>query len=994
MSFVTPLHVRTGYSLLRGTCRPRRLGGIAAALGHSHLAITDVNGLYGVTVFARAMRDVGIRPLFGAELLFGGESIIALICSETGYANLCRIISKLHCDKDFSLTPDVAAACEGLHLIVDSTDLAGDLQSCGAPADALWMGIDPCTQSDSHIRLLLDAAGRLGIRTVATGKAFMAAADEMDIARLMAAIRLRKTWDTVEATDLPHPSAYLRGACDLAARCRDIPMAAENNRLIVESCSNFSLLPRPAVFPAFDCPQGLSPREYLRNQCEKGIQWRYGPGRPSGLPGRMTLELDLIERKGFAEYFLVVQDIVSYARNRGIPVAGRGSGASSLVAYVLGITNVCPLTYDIPFERFLNEGRQDFPDLDLDFCWRIRDEVIDYAFGRWGRDHAAMVCTYNTFQPRSALRETAKVMGLSDDQISNADTFADSHDPRTQQILSLANRIAHLPRNLSVHPGGIVMSPRPMDIYAPMEMSEKGVVITQYDKNAIEDMGLVKLDILGNRSLSTIRCTTDLIASRHGVQIDAETLTHDDPATIRTLQAANTVGCNQLESPAMRHLLRAMQPGDIRDVMKALALIRPGAASLGMKETFIRRQRGLETFEISMPVLQEVLGQSNGVMLYEDDVMLVTEALLGTTRAEADRFRKSVQKCQDDDERLRLSEEFIGRCKQRGVPVSLAKDMWVQMAKFNAYSFCRAHAGSYARLAWAVAYLKTHYPLEFWTGAMNNNQSMYHPRLYVEQARREGVRFRLPDVNRSDEEFMIDDDAIRVGFNRIAGLGPAGCEAICDTRQRRRFAGLTDLVRRTHMGKKEARSLVLCGACDCFGVLRPALMMELALCERSRVDVGPEQASLIAAEPTLPEVRDYSPARKYIDERSLLGISVRGHLMGVFRGELDSAVTCDSRDLRHLVGKRVRIAGLLEAMRTAGTQGGKDVMFMSLDDEYGLFEVTVFADSRKRSPRTFEHYGPYVVSGRVQEQFDTITVTADRITLWNPRDSELLAIEA
>ena len=532
-----------------------------------------------------------------------------------------------------------------------------------------------------------------------------------------------------------------------------------------------------------------------------------------------------------------------------------------------------------------------------------------------------------------------------------------------------------MPHNLSVHPGGVVITPKPIDRYAPVQTAAKGVPIVQFDKDGVEDAGLVKLDLLGNRSLSTIRYTCDLVHSSHGRRIELESLPPHDAATLRTLQTAATVGCNQIESPAMRHLLRAMQPEGVEDLMQALALIRPGAASIGMKDTFIRRHRGLEPIPPGHPAVDRLLKETVGVMLYEDDVMRVAAALLGVPLAAADRFRKAVQKCRDDDPRRELSERFLAACRRRSVSDAYAKSIWVQMAKFNAYSFCRAHAASYAQLAYALAYLKTHFAPEFWVAALNNNQSMYHPRVYVEQAKRAGVRFRLPDVNRSDVEFRLDGPSVRVGFNRVAGLGPAAVEALLDARRHKPFEGLSDCLYRSGLGFDEARALVLCGAFDAFGRRRSGLMMELELFFSSGLRRRPHEATLLAPVAAVPAALcEYGERRLYMDERRILGISVRGHLMELYRPQLAGQVDADSRDLPRREGRRVRIAGLLEAFRVAEMRHGGDVTFLTLDDEYGLFEVLLVAKAAGRG--VCASYGPHIIEGTVREQHGTVTVAA------------------
>jgi len=991
---ITPLHVWSGYSPMRGPVPLGRLVERAAELGHARLALTDTNNLYGAVRFWHLATEAGLRPIIGAELRDDRHVAVALVAEQRGYENLCRLLTTIHRREpvDLLALEDLAERCEGLYLLVEDAAFSAALIAAGVHPSRVFLGIDPGAQSPEHVRRLVRAAAQQSLPPAAMGKAMFAQPGEYELVRLLAAIRRGETFDSLPAGALPHAGAFLRRGRRMARGLADFPEAARNNRRLAEECSAFRLLPRAPVFPTFPPPDGRQPHAYLRHLCREGIRRRYGSGSPA-VEARLETELDLIRRRGFSEYFLVVWDIVQYARRQRAPVAGRGSGASSLVAYLLGITNVCPLAFEIPFERFLNEQRADFPDLDVDFCWRIRDEVIDYALRRWGADRAAMVCTHNTFQERSAFRETAKAFGMSDDQISRLDE-SDLSDGgsagRLGRIAALSRRLRGLLHNLSVHPGGIVIAPDGLDRHVPVQPAPKGVLITQYDKDGVKDVGLVKLDLLGNRSLSTLRCTCDLIARHRGRRIDVEALPHDDLATLSMLRIADTVGCNQIESPGMRHLLLALQPDRIRELMKALALIRPGAASIGMKETFIRRRRGLEPVPAGHPAVDELLAGTHGVMLYEDDVMLVAAAMLGAPLPRADRFRKAVQKCRTDAERLALSREFLAGCEAHGVDRGYAESMWVQMAKFNHYSFCRAHAASYAVLAYASAYLKAHYPLEYWAACLNNNQSMYHPRVYVEEAKRMGVRFALPDVNRSETEFSIDAGVpgrpvLRTGFSRLRGLGPATVEAILSARDRRPFDGLTDCLARTRIGRDEARALVQCGAFDFTGRKRPTLMMELNLFFSLRPHRPVSQGELLPARPTVPEApNDYSPTRKYTEERKILGISVREHIMTLYRPAVGGQVTADSRHLPHRLGKPVRLAGVLEARRTARTRNGRTMMFATLDDEYGLFEATVFPNTYA-AVGALDRYGPYLIAGTVDEQYGSVTITANEVSLYTSR---------
>ncbi|MFP4354847.1 MAG: DNA polymerase III subunit alpha [Phycisphaerae bacterium] len=996
---ITPLQSRSGFSLLRGTAGPEELVRRAADLGHRRLAMTDVNSLAGAPRFHHAAVEADIEPIIGAELRTGEISAVALVRDPVGYQNLCLLLTQIQCgDSDLYRCPfdapdgrsawpgwveSIPAAAEGIEWVFEDLRLVEHLRQRGLAETQIWLGIDPPTQRARTLRDLLDCAERTALPLVALGRALLRDADDLQTARLLAAIGTRTTIDNVPDDQMPSLRATLRAPQTLAEQLAPWPEAVRNNQRLSGRCAGYRLLPRRATFPRFACPDGLDAPTYLRRLCQEGLLRRYRNRPPFGAEQRLQRELGLIEKLGFSGYFLIVRDIVQFARRQDVPVAGRGSGASSIVAYLLGITNVCPIHYDIPFERFLHEQREDFPDLDIDFCWRIRDDVIDYAFRRWGRDHTAMVSTHNCFQPRSAFRETAKATGLSDAQISRMIETGRDPDNLAGRINRLARRITGLPHLLSVHPGGIVITPGRIDRHVPLVPAAKGVLITQMDKNGVEDINLVKLDLLGNRNLSTVRAAGDLIRRRHNVRIDIEQVPPDDPGTIETLCRGDTIGCNQLESPAMRHLLAMMQPRDTRDVMKILALIRPGAASIGMKEVFIRRHRGLENVPPAPEAVEQILGPTCGVMLYEDDVMLVAAAMLDCDLAEADRFRKAVQKCPDDTARLALSRQFLARCVDNGIDLDYAKSIWVQMAKYNAYSFCRAHAASYAQLAYAGAYLKTHFPVEFWTACLNNNQSMYPHRLYLEQAKRDGVRFAAPDVNRSEADFCIDDGRVRIGLNFIDTIGPVGVETILSQRQSNGpYDGLTDLLLRTQMGKAEARSLILSGACDSFGRNRPTLMIELNLFARFKPACRPGGPMLLNSRPVIPDAPDdYSPAEQYIQQRDVLGMTPGAHILSWYRPQLAGRVDTVSTDLPDRIGHGVRIAGMIEARRTTPTSRGEVMTFLTLDDEFGTFEVTIFPDLRDRLRCDLNRYGPYLVEGRIESQYGALSLRATRLDL-------------
>lgn len=841
--------VHSYYSLLRGASSLAALIDRAKELGLRSLALADDEALYGAVEFWKLCRDAGIRPVLGAMI----DGRVWLVENQTGYANLCRLITAKKCSRTHEDTT-------GLKLV----------------------------ERPRH--------------------AYFARPEDWKVHKLLAAIRENLLWAHVEG--LESPDAFLRA--------EEVPFETDWN-----------FLPAKKIFPKFAGD--------LRELCRAGLAWRYSSNPPIE---RLNRELEIIEKLGFADYFLVVHDIVRHSRERGVPVAGRGSGASSVVSYVLGISNVDPIDFDLPFERFLHEGRADFPDIDVDFCWRIRDDILAYVFERF--PDVAMVSTHITFQRRSAFREAAKVFGFSDEQVS-ALQRGRVRIPEMPRLLAAADSILDFPRHLSVHPGGIVLRP---DGVAPMQPAEKGVIVTQYDKDSVELAGLVKIDLLGNRALSTIRETVDIVERTTGERIDTERLPVD-AKTLALVQEGRTLGCNQLESPAMRALLRMMRPVGPKGLMQALALIRPGAASMGMKERFVRRARGLEAWTPN-----GLFDDTHGIMLYEDDAMIAAAALAGCTLAEGDRFRRRVQKLKTDEERLAVSKEFLDRCADR----ELAKLMWIQMAKFNEFSFCRAHAASYGVLAWASAWLAAHRPVAHWVGALNNNQGLYDARVYLEQAKREGIRVLLPCVQKSGVEFKEEGGAIRVGLNRIFGLERREMDAIFAERP---FESLGDLLIRINISRPSMRNLILCGAMDWTGIPRPRLLMMARSGLRDT-----------------PEIRDFTEEEKFARELEILGLSARRHILSYLATERGT----DSRDLERLVGRRVRLTGIMATSRLTVTAREEPMEFLTLEDEHGLFEVVLF-------PRTFLRYrsligtlGPYEVEGRVEGRHDVIAVNAERIT--------------
>jgi len=699
----------------------------------------------------------------------------------------------------------------------------------------------------------------------------------------------------------------------------------------------------------------------------------------------------------------VVAEISDEARRRNYGIALRGSAGNSLVCYLLGITDVNPLRFGLPMERFLHAGRVDLPDIDLDFDWRIRDAMIAWVFERFGLEHTAMISSHSFLQPRAAFRESAKANGLSTEQVS---TLLETLDERVEtlgepvcggplgrvpksfpleperwpRILEDARRLLGRPHHLSVHPGGVVLTPEPVENYAPLQRAPKGVVITQFEKDAAEHVGLVKIDLLGNRALSAVTEARRL-AQNLSDELSPLPCTQgrgvlpadeDDPQTVELLQRGNTLGVNQLESPAMRHLLTQMQPRGLVDVIQALALIRPGAATIGCKELFVRRRRGVEPVQFEHPSLEPVLGETCGLMLYEDDALAVVQALTNCSATEADRWRKQITKCVDDAEALTLSRAFLQACQQNGVARPTAESLWVQLAKFNAYSFCKSHAVSYGLIAWEGARRKAHQPLVFWTAALNNNQGMYPRRVYIEAIKRAGIAVLLPCVNRSGREFTIENGGIRTGLAVIAGLQEEAREAMLAEREKHGpYRDLADFRRRIQPGPEALARLIRCGAFDFTGRSRPALFLEADLREQQPGD------GLFGAGPALDwSPADYDVERRLRDEWELLGFVVGPPMASLFCSLLPSGLVHSTALAQH-IGRHVCAAGVVATARHAPTKRGENMQFVTLEDAEGLFEVTLFPGTCP--PVAYLSIGPYLVEGIVEDQYGVITITAMRI---------------
>ncbi len=998
-SFSAPLVLRSNHSLLAGTASVERIVGRARRLGLPHLALTDRNNLYGALPFYQLARDAGIQPILGAEVTAAGQRAILLARNRTGYAHLCTILTRRNLDPAFSLQDALAQFQDGLHILTEDISLAEALAE-RVERGRLWLLLAFPGRPVGRWHALCRAADELDLPLAASPDVYFLDPDEYPVHQTLAAVRENTTVAKLRPQQVAHPESVFLPPQRARQVFQAYPTALANARAIAEDCTLDLDLGTP-IFPHYQLPDGETPQSHLRRLCNEGLRRRYRPVTRQARQ-RLAHELEVIDALGFTEYFIFVWEILAFARERGIPTVGRGSGASSIVSYVLGITQADPIACDIPFERFLHMQRADCPDLDVDLCWIKRDQLIESIYRRYGADRVAMVSTHNTFRLRSAFRDAAKAFGLPNDvvnrmskrlshdgggtvrqavQRAGVDRFTAASGTTLDAIAETAERIRGFPRHLGIHCGGLVIGDKPLENYVPLERATKGIVVTQYEKDAIEDIGLVKMDFLGNHGLTIRDEAVRLVRQTRGVELDVDAVPDDDSKTARLLAEARTLSCCQLESPAMRNLLRMLRVRSVKELMQALALIRPAPASCGMKEQFVRRKRGLDDWAPPHPSLEGVLDDTYGIMLYEDDAMRVAAAMADVSREEGDLLRRAIAKGDSPQALAEVSRTFLEKAIANGVPSEVAEETWLQMAKFNSYSFCKAHAASYAILAYHLAWLKAHYPLEFMTAVLNHQWGMYPKRVHLEEAKRLGLEVRLPCANRSQKEFAVEEGAIRIGLGQVRDLTERAIESLLNERQRRLFDSLADFLTRVPIAEGEAENLVLCGAFDFAVRNRPELVLELKTTYAARREQANQDGLGLRAAPAFPppRLRAYSREQRLACELDLLGLSVGEHPMAALRPWLAERGIVDSAALPRRVGQRVRAAGVVAATRSTTTRKGEPMRFITLEDETGIFEVTLFPRTCRRYSRVVDTYGPYLVEGTVEDQYGALTVNARRL---------------
>ncbi|HUW64161.1 MAG TPA: DNA polymerase III subunit alpha [Spirochaetia bacterium] len=1002
------LHVHSPYSFMDGASAVENLVQQAAGAGMSALALTDHNNVSAAVRFARLAGQAGIKPIQGAEVSTGGHHLTLLARDARGYANLCGLLTRAHLDHPRGQPQSDWHHLTAYHagIIALSGCRKGEIPSLilrrryTQAAEAakryrdLW-GKDfylelpetllPGSRFLNH--RLVELGQTLGIPVVATNNVHYARPQDFPVHDLLTCVRLKVPVEEVHPARPLNGENYLKSGAEMAQFLAWCPQALENTLEIAARCE--PVLQIQDRYPDFPLPIGQTADTFLRELVRQGAQKRYGR-LTHVIRERLQKELLVIEKLGFAGYFLVAWDVVNYARGRSIRCAGRGSAGASAVAYCLFLSEVDPIARNLIFERFLSLERAEKPDIDLDFDSRHRDQVTRYVYEKYGEERVASVATYSTYQARSAVRDLGPVLGYPPQEIDalaksmpyiRADQIIPAledfpelrrgpwREERYRRLFDFCSCIAGFPRFLGTHLGGLIVTRDPVTSLTPLQMAAKGVRIAQFDRDDVEDLNLVKLDLLSLKTLSVLEDA----AIGAGPGFSYEKLPLNDRATYKLLNSGETVGVFQLESPAQRALQKKLHATNIEDVVASLALIRPGPIKGNMVEPFVARRQGREPVTYLHPDLEPVLEKTYGVVLFQEQVIAIATGLAGFTPGEADKLRRLMTHARSRQEMRETGEEFVRRSVARGIEEKTAREIFACLEGYASYGFCEAHAAAFATTTYWTAYLSTHYPAHFFTAILNNQpMGYYSPATLANEARIRGVRFLPPDINAAGESFALENDAIRIPLSRVKDLSRPTLTALLTERSSGPFLSPVDFRQRTRVEKNTMENLILCGALDSLYPNRRELLAWLP----RMAPLSPQAALNLGPPESLP---DFSPLEKHIMERRILGLDIDRHYMTFWRSHLQKGGYLTGRQLRSRPGDTwVKTAGLPVRPHRPPTRSGRTVVFFSLEDETGLTEVTLFEDIYQRygqhlfGPRRY----PLRVEGLLERRDRGVSLTA------------------
>jgi error-prone DNA polymerase len=1029
------LNVRSYFSMKDGAFSPEDLVLRAAELGMPAVALTDRDGLYGAARFAEACRQVServapIRPILGASLtvrsLRDGKArdgpVTLLAKDAAGYGNLCRLITTAHMTGergDPALTASqVCERAEGMACLLGPESEPGSLAVDGctdaatralrpfrdAFGEDLFVEVRHLMEPDSRerIRLLMrladesrvPAVATNGVRYLVPGDAFLA-----DVLECMREIVPLASHHVTRC----NAEGYLKPAAAMRRLFAERPELCDRTVDIAERCE-FDIGLGQVHFPSFPTPKGRSAGSVLAERCWRGLQDR--GMKPTGeLRDRLNHELAQIQTMGYAAYFLTVADIAADIRAMGIRCACRGSAAGSLVCYLTSISDVDPVRHGLLFERFINPLRDELPDIDIDVESARREDVYDAVLSRYGDDRCACVTMVDTYRARGAIREVGKALGLPEGEVdlaAKAFPHIGAHHVREAMdrlpelkginldagqldlLFRVVERLNGFPRHLALHPSGIVLSGHDLPERVPVERSFQGYRMVQADKDDVELLGLLKLDVLGVRMLSAMRHCLDEIARTTDQKVDLDRIALGDQTTFELIRSSDTLGCFQIESPGQRELLQKFQPTEWPDLVIDISLFRPGPVKSDMITPFLIRRQGGEPVTYLHPWLRPALEESNGVVVYHEQVMKVLAAMAGYDLATTDRIRRHLA---DDEEVETWRPDFVRRAVLRGVERRTAEVIWSKVVEFASFGFCKAHAAAFAVPTYQSAWLKAHYPAHFLAGVLTHEPGMYPRRLILEDARHHGIEILPLDVNASEPEYTVEvveeveeeelpvpaggsRYGIRLGLKDVHGISDAEVRSIVEARAGRPFADVGDFLRRTNVSRPVAEALAHSGGFDALpGTSDGSRRDRLYVAMVADAPTEGEQATLPfhGAGDRSPGLREYTSAERVRAELEVMSLDASRHLMEFYRPVLRDIGWTPAATLGDLRGDRwLMVAGVKVASQTPAVRSGQRIIFLTLDDGTGLTDVTVFERVQPWCAKTIFHGFLLAVWGRLR----------------------------
>jgi DNA-directed DNA polymerase III PolC len=977
------------YSLRYGTLSVERLSELAAAAGVQRLVLTDINNNTAVPDFVRECRSRDITPAAGIEFRDGNRLLyVGIARNNEGFRELNEFLTH-HNFTGEPLPPRPPSFPNACVIYPAGGSMNGSTTAKGNAAGRAHDIITPAMLHDNeYLGIRPAAAGRLITATkkelskyVVMQPVTMESAADYAVHRSLRAVDNNLLLSRLEPAMTASPDEVIVPVHELTSTFEMWPQVVENTQRLLDDCSleiDFNNPKNKKIYSASRYDDKL----LLEKLAWDGMRYRYGKNNKTA-EERVRHELEIIDRLGFSAYFLIAWDIIRYSMACGFYHVGRGSGANSVVAYCLKITNVDPIDLNLYFERFINPKRTSPPDFDIDYSWKERDTVTEYIFRRYGHRHTALLGTINTFRGKSIVRELGKVYGLPADEIDNLidNPSAESNRGEIQDLIfETGNRIADFPNLRSIHAGGVLISEEPLCCYTALDMPPKGFPTTQWDMYTAEELGFEKLDILSQRGIGHIKESADVIRANRGVDVDVHAIQQfkNDPLVKDRLRRGDAKGCFYIESPSMRGLLQKLKCDDYLTLVAASSVIRPGVARSGMMRQFIYRFHNPDKFEYIHPVMKDLLSETYGVMVYQEDVLKVCHHFAGLDLSDADTLRRAMSgKYRSRREMQKITERFFANCRARGYPEEITREVWRQIESFAGYSFSKAHSASYAVESFQSLWLKSHYPLEFMVAVINNFGGFYRTWVYVHEAKREGADIQAPCINKSRYKTAIYGKEIFMGLIHIQGLEAALAKTIVSERDNNGdYQSIDDFISRIGPGLEQTVILIRTGSFRFTGKSKALLLWEAHMLinkgkrETARTLFNPEPKRF-----TMPSF-EQSLLEDAYDEVELLGFPVTltwfDMLQTKYRGEITSA------EMKDAIGRRIRMVGHLVTVKYIKTVRGEWMNFGCFIDHKGeFFDTTHFARSLASWP--FRGSGTYLIQGKVIDEFGHTSIEVDKM---------------